>query len=84
MDYDNDGILDFISGSYDPGDVYLFRGLGEGKYAKVKNIVDENDLPLVHHPAEFQKYKALPADDYSDEATSLRVASFGSWVAAAD
>ena len=84
MDYDNDGILDFISGSYDPGDVYLFRGLGEGKYAKVKNIVDENDLPLVHHPAEFGKYKALPADDYSDEATTLCVASFGSWVAAAD
>ena len=31
MDYDNDGILDFISGSYDPGDLYLFRGEGKGK-----------------------------------------------------
>jgi len=28
VDYDDDGILDFISGSYDPGDIYLFRGLG--------------------------------------------------------
>ncbi len=47
VDYDNDGILDFISGSYYPGDVYLFRGLGDGKYAEVKTILDEDGKPLV-------------------------------------
>lgn len=88
MDYDDDGILDFISGSYDPGDVYLFRGLGDGEYAKVETILDEDDQPLVHHPVEFAEYARLtsevgPGSD-SDEATSARVASFGSWPAAVD
>lgn len=84
MDYDNDGILDFISGSYDPGDVYLFRGLGKGKYGKQEALVDENDVPLVHHPVEMAKFNEFKKDDYSEEATQYRVASFGSWVAAAD
>ena len=86
MDYDDDGILDFISGSYDPGDVYLFRGLGDGEYAKAASILDENGRPLVHHPVEFAKYTALKDDSKadSDEATSARVASFGSWPAPVD
>ena len=84
MDYDNDGTLDLISGSYDPGDVYLFRGLGEGKYAKRETIVDENDVPLVHHPAEMAQYQELEPDDHSGNAIKLLLESFGSWVAAAD
>ena len=84
MDYDDDGTLDFISGSYDPGGVYLFRGLGEGKYAKRKTILDENDVPLVHHPVEMAKYQELGTDDRSEEATEFQAASFGSWAAAAD
>ena len=50
MDFDNNGTLDMISGSYDPGDIYLFRGLGNGEYAKRELLKDENDIPLVHHP----------------------------------
>jgi hypothetical protein len=91
VDYDDDGILDFISGSYDPGDIYLFRGLGDGEYAKVETILDEDDQPLVHHPVEFAKYTELKKTETkrddgrdSDEATSARVASFGSWPAAVD
>ena len=86
MDYDNDGILDFLSGSYDPGDVYLFRGLGNGQYARVETILDEDEQALVHHPEEFAKYmeiKGEPGTD-SDEATQMRVASFGSWAAPVD
>ena len=26
MDFDGDGTLDLVSGSYDPGELYLFRG----------------------------------------------------------
>ena len=44
MDYDGDGITDFVSGSYDPGDVYLFRGLGEGEYAAVELLKDRGIL----------------------------------------
>lgn len=83
MDYDNDGIQDIISGSYDPGDIYLIRGLGEGKYDKVESIVDEDFNPLVHHPVELEKFLELEAADEdasrSDEAVQARVASFGSW-----
>ncbi|MEX0714080.1 MAG: VCBS repeat-containing protein [Pirellulales bacterium] len=86
MDYDNDGILDFISGSYDPGDLYLFRGEGEGKYAKVQKILDKSGLPVVHHPEEFAKYERMKDDPAADEQESItaRVASFGSWVAPVD
>ncbi len=86
MDYDNDGILDFISGSYDPGDVYLFRGLGDGKYAEVETILDEDDQPLVHHPEEFAKFMEMKDDEDvdDDESIQMRVASFGSWAAPVD
>ena len=94
MDFDQDGIQDIISGSYDPGDIYLIKGLGDGKYAKVENILDENGVPLVHHPIEMEKYQSYKeqkevkkSDEYvpdSEEATQWRVASFGSWPAAVD
>ena len=86
MDYDNDGILDFISGSYDPGDLYLFRGEGKGKYAKVQQILDQSGTPVVHHPEEFAKYQKMKDDKGADpdESINARVASFGSWVAPVD
>jgi hypothetical protein len=86
VDYDNDGILDFISGSYDPGDIYLFRGLGKGKYAGVENIYDKSDLPLVHHPEELARFEKLKNNPSADEDASMSagVASFGSWVAPVD
>ena len=86
MDYDHDGVLDFISGSYDPGDVYLFRGLGRGEYAAVEKILDETGTPLVHHPEELKQFLAMEEDPSSDENAKIqaRVASFGSWVAPVD
>ncbi len=86
MDFDHDGILDLISGSYDPGDLYLFRGLGEGRYAKVQSILDKAGQPVVHHPEEFAKYQRMKDGPQanSDEAIEARVASFGSWVAPVD
>jgi hypothetical protein len=81
VDYDADGTLDIVSGSYDPGDLYLFRGLGHGKYAAVKPLTDETGTALVHHPEELKRYKEFAAtgDPNSDEAVRQRVASFGSW-----
>lgn len=96
MDYDHDGIQDIISGSYDPGDIYLIKGLGDGKYAKVEPILDVNEVPLVHHPVELARYleftkekQSEKSDDEeyvrdSDEAIQWRVASFGSWPATVD
>ena len=81
MDHDADGTLDFISGSYDPGDLYFFRGLGKGKYARVETLLDETKTPLVHHPEELKKYERLRKDRASDDDETIhaRVASFGSW-----
>lgn len=38
MDLDGDGKLDVISGSYWPGDLFVFRGQGGGKYAEGQPI----------------------------------------------
>lgn len=86
MDYDDDGILDFISGSYDPGDVYLFRGLGDGKYAARKLLHDRGGVPVVTRPKQLSKYHTLKDDPDADddERIQARVASFGSWPATVD
>jgi len=73
VDYDGDGVLDIISGCYDPGDIYLIRGLGDGRYAAVEALFDEDYTPLVHHPQELKRY--LDAKNSAND----QVASFGSW-----
>jgi hypothetical protein len=47
VDFDGDGILDLISGSYDPGHFYLFRGKGKGEYLAQETITDKNGKPIV-------------------------------------
>jgi hypothetical protein len=50
VDYDGDGNLDLISGSYDPGEVYLFRGLGKGKFAAREVMKDKSGKPILKTP----------------------------------
>lgn len=83
MDHDGDGILDIVSGSYDPGDLYLFRGLGKGRYAAGKKILDERGLPLVHHPDQLRAYQDARKQG-KEGSIQDRVASFGSWPAPVD
>ncbi len=45
MDFDADGKKDIISGSW-PGQLYLFRGLGKGKFAKSTLIKDKSGEPI--------------------------------------
>ncbi len=89
MDYDGDGILDMISGSYDPGDIYLFRGLGKGKYAARELLRDEKGVPIVHHPKQLAEYHAIQKKTgkkypSGKDVIQARVASFGSWPAMTD
>jgi hypothetical protein len=49
-DYDGDGHLDMVSGSYDPGELYLFRGLVKGKFAARETIVDKSGKPILATP----------------------------------
>jgi len=50
VDFDGDGHLDLVSGSYDPGEVYLFRGQGRGKYAARETIKDRSGKPIIRVP----------------------------------
>jgi hypothetical protein len=46
VDLDGDGIDDVISGSYWPGDMFWFRGLGGGKYAAGEKLKDASGKDL--------------------------------------
>jgi hypothetical protein len=50
VDFDGDGILDLVSGSYDPGELYLFRGLGKGRFAAREVIRDRSGKPILKTP----------------------------------
>ena len=50
MDFDGDGQLDLVSGSYDPGELYLFRGLSRGKFAAREVLRDKSDKPILKVP----------------------------------
>jgi hypothetical protein len=47
VDFDADGHLDLVSGSYDPGEIYLFRGQGKGQFAARETIVDKSGKPIL-------------------------------------
>ena len=59
MDFDDDGILDLISGSYDPGTFHLFRGLGLGQYAAVETILDKSGKPVLTKPDQQQTFESF-------------------------
>lgn len=52
MDYDGDGHLDLVSGCYDPGALYLFRGLGQGQFGKRETILDKSGKPILRKPGQ--------------------------------
>ncbi|MGH7163135.1 MAG: FG-GAP repeat domain-containing protein, partial [Planctomycetota bacterium] len=82
MDYDGDGHLDFVSGSYDPGEIYLFRGEGGGKYRARETIVDRSEKPVLFapeqkHPVEsFGSWVAL-VDWEGDGDLDVLLGNFG-------
>ena len=59
MDFDGDGILDLVSGSYDPGELYLFRGLGKVKFAAREVIRDKSGKPILKVPNQKEKFESF-------------------------
>ena len=69
MDFNADGILDFVSGSYDPGDLYFFRGLGKGKYAAVEKLRDKYERKLKSKEDQLERAE-MAIEKEKAEATS--------------
>ena len=75
MDLDDDGNDDVISGSYWPGDMFVFRGLGDGEYAKGEKILAADGKALnsgAEWPSDdepdMDSLASVPfADDYDDD-----------------
>jgi hypothetical protein len=71
VDFDGDGKLDLISGSYDPGELYLFRGLGDGKFAAREVIRDRSGKPILKAPNQKSRTESFGSwvtlVDWNDE-----------------
>jgi hypothetical protein len=59
VDFDGDGTLDLVSGSYDPGELYLFRGRGRGKFAASEVISDKAGRPILKVPNQKNKVESF-------------------------
>ena len=59
MDFDGDGHLDLVSGSYDPGELYLFRGEGKGKFAAREVINDKSGQPILRVPDQKHRVESF-------------------------
>lgn len=59
MDFDGDDILDFVSGSYDPGALYLFRGLGKGEFQAREDIKDTSGKPILKVPDQKEEVESF-------------------------
>jgi len=59
VDFDGDGHLDLVSGSYDPGELYLFRGQGKGKFAARETINDKSGKPILRVPDQLDRVESF-------------------------
>jgi len=59
VDFDGDGILDLVSGSYDPGDLYLFRGQGKGRFAAAEVLRDKSGKPILKVPNQKNRVESF-------------------------
>ncbi len=46
MDFDNDGKPDVLTGSYSPGELYLFRQQADGQFAAGETLKDSKNSPI--------------------------------------
>jgi hypothetical protein len=81
-DLNGDGTRDFISNSYDPGHLYYFRGLGDGKFAKSEEVMDKAGVPVRSTPDQKQEVQSFgsfyaPVDWDADGDQDMLIGCFG-------
>jgi hypothetical protein len=59
VDFDGDGTLDLVSGSYDPGELSLFRGRGRGEFAAAEVIKDKDGRPILKVPDQKDRVESF-------------------------
>jgi hypothetical protein len=59
VDYDGDGKLDLVTGCYDPGEIYVFRGKGDGTFGKRETLCDKNGKPILRVPDQTQNFESF-------------------------
>jgi hypothetical protein len=59
VDFDGDEQLDLVSGSYDPGELYLFRGHGRGQFSAREVITDKSGKPILKVPNQQQPVQSF-------------------------
>jgi FG-GAP-like repeat len=59
VDFDGDGHVDLISGSYDPGELYLFRGQGKAIFGAREAIKDKLGRPIIRAPEAKDAYASF-------------------------
>lgn len=68
VDLDKDGVLDLSSGSYYPGLIYWFKGLGNLKFANRQALTDMNQVPILAHPEQGYPY---PPSDFGNYMSNI-------------
>jgi hypothetical protein len=73
VDYDNDGIDDVLSASY-PGDMYWWKGAGDGMYGGATRLMNTNNealLPWAHLPEKYWKNDGKKTQDIHSTTAEL-------------
>ena len=58
-DLDGDAISDMIANSYDPGHLYLFRGMPNNQFAAREEVADKSGTPIRSSPVQKQNFQSF-------------------------
>ena len=74
VDIDGDSVLDLSAGSYAPGAIYWFQGIGAGVFGERHMLLDGAGVPIFTHPTDVY------ADEHQVSSRATSYASNIAWV----
>lgn len=81
FDWNNDGLRDFVSNSYDPGHCYLFRREAVDRFSAREEVTDASGTPVRSTPVQQQTHQSFgsfftPVDWDADGDADLLIGCF--------